>query len=85
MPYPLGYGGYCINFHYLSQFYTYSNNLLHLGNLDPEFVYHRRRGLERFLNRCACHPVFAYSKVFHDFLTRKDEKVEHSVFCTCLS
>lgn len=44
------------------------------GNLDPEFVYHRRRGLERFLNRCSCHPVFAYSKVFHDFLTRKDEK-----------
>ena len=46
------------------------------GNLDPEFVYNRRRGLERFLNRCACHPVFAHSKIFHDFLTCKDEKVE---------
>lgn len=73
MPYPLGYGG---NYETVIIYLAFIRVNIFPGNLDPEFVYHRRRGLERFLNRCSCHPVFAYSKVFHDFLTRKDEKVE---------
>ncbi len=46
-----------------------------LGARDPDGVEARRRGLERFLERVAKHPVLCSTKIFHAFLTAKDEKV----------
>ena len=42
---------------------------------DPDGVEARRRGLERFLARVAKHPVLCSTKLFHVFLTLKDDKV----------
>lgn len=45
------------------------------GRFDEVFVERRRRGLQRFLNRVAAHPVLGPSSVFRHFLTATDQKV----------
>ena len=47
--------------------------------MEPNFVEARRRGLERFINRVAGHPVLGASRVLHEFLTNKDSKVSKKV------
>ena len=44
------------------------------GRFDADFVESRRRGLQRFLNRVANHPVLGASSVFRHFLTVTDQK-----------
>ena len=68
MPYPLGYGG-LKGLSQIFPFYTLA------GVRDPEGIEARRRGLERFLSRVSSHPVLGSAKLFHTFLTAKDEKV----------
>lgn len=45
-----------------------------IGRFDEEFIELRRRGLERFLNRVAKHPVLGESSVFRHFLSATDQK-----------
>ena len=47
--------------------------------MEPNFVEARRRGLERFINRVARHPVLGASRALHEFLTNKDSKVSKKV------
>ena len=51
-------------------------NPIHVGPTDPDGVEARRRGLERFLARVSGHPVLGCTKIFHTFLTAKDDKVQ---------
>lgn len=42
---------------------------LSADNMDPDFVEHRRVGLENFLLRVASHPVLSDDKILYHFLT----------------
>lgn len=44
------------------------------GRFEADFIEGRRRGLQRFLNRVANHPILGASSVFRHFLTVTDQK-----------
>ena len=44
------------------------------GRFQADFIENRRRGLQRFLNRVANHPVLGASSVFRHFLSVTDQK-----------
>jgi sorting nexin-9/18/33 len=54
------------------------------GRFSDGLIDQRRRMLERFLNRCARHPVLATCSVFHHFLSVSDDKVCVCVFFSVL-
>ena len=55
----------------------------HLGS-QQDFIESRRRGLERFLNRVAKHPVLGCTKILYEFLTASGDKVTRVQALTCL-
>ncbi|KAM4711791.1 sorting nexin-4-like [Anableps anableps] len=44
---------------------------LSADNMDPDFVEHRRIGLENFLLRVASHPVLSNNEMLYNFLTKE--------------
>mmetsp|Transcript_43627 Transcript_43627/g.118585 ORF Transcript_43627/g.118585 Transcript_43627/m.118585 type:complete len:442 (-) Transcript_43627:338-1663(-) len=47
-----------------------------MNRFAPEFVEGRRRALERFLNRCAEHPLASKNETFKTFLLADDDKLK---------
>ena len=78
MPYPLGYGGQPLERFIIIPFKCFVE-----GAKDPDGVEARRKGLEHFLMRVVRHPVLSCTKLFHAFLTAKDDKVVIN-FCEAL-